>query len=57
MQSWIAANISTIIISIALIAVIASILTHIVRRKKQGKSSCGCGCGSCAMKESCQTKR
>ena len=57
MQSWIAANISTIIITLALIAVIASILTHIVRRKKQGKSSCGCGCGSCAMKESCQTKR
>lgn len=57
MLKWITENISTIIVSLALIAVIAAVLAHIVRSKKQGKSSCGCGCENCSMKGSCHTER
>jgi hypothetical protein len=28
-----------------------------VKNKKQGKSSCGCGCSSCGMKDSCHGKK
>ncbi|MCP1111296.1 FeoB-associated Cys-rich membrane protein [Ohessyouella blattaphilus] len=40
---------ATIIIAIGLIAVVALIIRSMVKRKKSGKGSCGCDCGSCAM--------
>lgn len=44
-------------LSIILIVVIAAIFVAIITKgiinKKKGKSSCGCGCESCAMKDSC----
>lgn len=42
-------NISTIIVSILLICLIVSIIYHMRKSKKQGKSSCGCNCGHCQM--------
>ena len=46
---WIQANLATLVISVFLIVLVASILVHMVRAKKQGKSSCGCDrCGCCA---------
>ncbi|MDD4125284.1 MAG: FeoB-associated Cys-rich membrane protein [Eubacteriales bacterium] len=53
---WIAANISTIIISAALIVIIAMIAAFMIKSKRKGKSSCGCGCSSCAMNGSCRQK-
>lgn len=53
MLQWINAYIGTILISLVLIAVVGSIVWSMIRQKKQGKSSCGCGCASCAMKGSC----
>lgn len=47
---WLLNNISTIIISVILIAVVAAIVAYMVRRRK---TSCGCGCQSCAMRGSC----
>ncbi|MDO5326033.1 MAG: FeoB-associated Cys-rich membrane protein [Clostridia bacterium] len=46
-------NAGTIIVSLLLIAMITAIITHLLRNKKQGKSSCGCNCGSCPMSGSC----
>ena len=46
-------NMGTIIISIILFAIIAAIAVKTVKDKKTGKSSCGCGCSSCAMSEAC----
>jgi hypothetical protein len=53
MTAWIFENISTIIISAVLLAIIILIVISMVRKKKKGKSSCGCGCESCPMSGSC----
>lgn len=53
MIEWLIANLATILISLLLIAVIAAVIARGVINKKQGRSSCGCGCDGCAMKVSC----
>lgn len=57
MLLWLKENIATIIICVILLAVVASIIVHMVRSKKQGKSSCGCGCANCAMSGSCHNRK
>ncbi len=53
MLQGIADNAGTILISLALIALVAWIIFGLRKDKKQGKSSCGCNCGSCPMSGSC----
>ena len=53
MLQWIGANLGTILICLALLAIVTFIIVHLVRQKKQGKSSCGCNCAHCAMHGSC----
>lgn len=55
MLTWISENIATIIICAVLIAVVAAVIGKMVRDKKKGKSSCGCGCANCAMNGSCHS--
>ncbi len=55
MFSFIAANLSTILICIVLIAIVVSICVYLVRQKRQGKSSCGAGCAHCAMHGTCHS--
>lgn len=50
-------SISTWIIGIAVAAIAGFIILNMVRRKKSGKSSCGCDCGNCAMSQSCHSKK
>ncbi len=47
---------STVIISLALLAIVAGIIAKMVKDKKAGKSSCGCGCSSCPMSSECHKK-
>ena len=47
MFSWIGANLSTILISIVLIAIVTFISLSLIRQKRQGKSSCGGNCAHC----------
>ncbi len=47
MGAWLAANYGTIIVSIVLAALVAVIIVFQVRRKKQGKPSCGGDCAHC----------
>lgn len=47
----------TIVTAAILIAVIALIIAGLVRDKRSGKSSCGCGCTGCAMKGQCHSKK
>lgn len=49
--------IPTIIICAALAAIVVAIVYRLIRNKRQGKSSCGCGCSSCAMQEICHKKK
>lgn len=55
MFSFIAENLSTILICIVLIAIVVSISIYLVRQKQQGKSSCGAGCAHCAMQGTCHS--
>ena len=55
MFNWISENIGNIIAIVILAAVIAAIVIHLIKQKKRGKSSCGCSCSSCPMKNSCHS--
>lgn len=53
MLLWFQENLATILVCMVLAGVVALIIGYLVRQKKQGKTSCGCNCASCAMRESC----
>ncbi len=53
MIEFITNNLATIAISILLLGVVVAIIVRLVKNKKQGKSSCGCGCSNCAMSGIC----
>ena len=53
MLNWIAENLATILICAILILIVFLIIRYLLRQKKAGKSSCGCGCANCAMHEQC----
>ncbi len=57
MLAWISKNIATILICLVLIIITAVIIAGIVRDKKKGKSSCGCGCADCPMSGTCHNKK
>ena len=46
-------NAGTILVSLALAALVAVIILRLRRDKKQGKTSCGGNCGCCPMAGSC----
>jgi hypothetical protein len=56
MLAWLNDNIGTIIVSLILIGVVTAIIVKMVKNKKSGKGSCGCGCEQCAMHGKCHTK-
>lgn len=56
MGTWILENIATLMIGGLLIAAVAAIIIHMVRNRKKGKNSCGCGCSNCPMSDSCHPK-
>lgn len=53
MLTWIMENMATIIISAVLIIIVAAVIASMVRSKRRGKSSCGCGCASCPAGSCC----
>ena len=53
MLHWISVNLSPILITLVLIAIVVLIIRSLIRQKKQGKSSCGAGCAHCAMHGQC----
>lgn len=57
MLAWLSENMATILICAVLIAVVAAIIVSMVKNKKKGKSSCGCGCAQCPMSRSCHPKK
>lgn len=57
MLQWIQTNFGTILLCAALIVIVALIVRSLVRQKKQGKASCGCGCEHCAMHDACHRQK
>ena len=53
MLQWIGDNAGTLLISAALAGLVALIIVRMRKDRKQGKSTCGCGCGSCPMSGTC----
>ncbi len=47
MLAWLAANLATILVAMALLCVVWLIARGIVRDRKAGKSSCGGNCATC----------
>ncbi|MGN0721535.1 MAG: FeoB-associated Cys-rich membrane protein [Anaerovoracaceae bacterium] len=58
MLNWISNNIGTIVIGAVVAAALAAAILRMIKNKKEGKSSCGCGssCTGCAMSGSCRKK-
>jgi hypothetical protein len=57
MFEWIFENAATVIISAVLAAAVIGITVGLIKNKKRGKSSCGCGCEGCAIKDICSGKK
>lgn len=57
MMSWIVSNLATILISLALAAIVIGIVFVIRKDKKKGKSSCGGSCCHCQMAGKCHLKK
>ena len=57
MLAWLSENLATILVGLAVLALLLAIVFHMIRQKKQGKTSCGCGCEGCAMKDSCHPQK
>ncbi len=57
MLNWLIQNIATIIISLVLAVICALIILKMRKDKKEGKTSCGCGCENCAMSGSCHPQK
>lgn len=53
MFQWLIENLATIVISLILLAAVVLIVVRMMKNRKQGKSSCGCGCSNCPMSASC----
>lgn len=46
-------NLPTIIAATVIAVIFVAIIAGQIKRKKQGKGGCSCGCGGCSFKESC----
>jgi hypothetical protein len=57
MLAWISANLGTIVVCAVLLLIIGWIIVSMIRRRKKGKTSCGCSCGSCPMHDACHPKK
>lgn len=56
-MDWIINNISTILVSLVLLALVALVIRKMVKDRKKGVTSCGSSCSGCAMSGSCKELR
>ena len=56
MDAFFSENLSTIIIGLIIFAAVVMIIVNMVKNRKKGKSSCGCGCSSCPSSDICHNK-
>ena len=57
MMNFLAANLGNIIVSAILSLMVALVIVSLVRKKKMGQTTCGCGCSHCVMHDSCHGNR
>ncbi|MBO5036902.1 MAG: FeoB-associated Cys-rich membrane protein [Clostridia bacterium] len=56
MLDWLINNLGTIAVLVILAIIVTLIVIKLIKDKKQGRSSCGCGCQNCSMSEHCHKK-
>ena len=54
---WLSANVGSIAVGALLLAVVVAIVVSKIINRKKGKSSCGCGCASCALAGQCHASK
>ena len=52
MIAWISTNIGNIVVTLALLVVVAAVIFKLIKDKKNGRSSCGGDCAHCGMCDS-----
>ena len=57
MINFLAENIGNIIVCLVLLATVGLAVRSMVRNKKKGKTSCGCGCANCQSASICHGSR
>ncbi len=50
-------NWQTFVVLAIVVIIFAAIVIKGIKNKKEGKSSCSCGCSSCANKDYCHEKK
>ena len=50
-------NLGSILLCLALTAILSLVLVRLIRRRRSGRPGCGCGCSGCAMRDSCHEKK
>ena len=57
MLAWLSQNWGSLLVGGILLLVLLGIVLRLYHNKKNGKSSCGCGCEHCAMSDKCHSKK
>ena len=57
MWAWLQNNAGTMMVGLLVAAMVAMLVWKMIRDKRQGKSSCGCGCEGCALKDKCHPSK
>ena len=57
MMEWLTDNLGNITVLLILGLTVGGIIASMLRRKKQGKTSCGCNCQGCAMSGTCHQQK
>ena len=53
MWEWLVNNLSTILVGLGVLALLVGVIVYMIRQKRRGETSCGCGCTNCAMRGTC----
>ena len=56
-MNWLMENLSTILVGAAVAALVVLVIVRMVKSRRSGKSSCGCGCAGCPMGGKCHPKK
>ncbi len=57
MFAWLSQNAATIIVGLIVALIVGLIVYKMIKDKKNGKTSCSCGCGGCPLSESCHKEK
>ena len=43
----------TVIVAVILVLIVGAVVFNMIKKKKEGKGGCSCGCGDCGMSDIC----